>query len=116
MERLARSIGVAVCLLRLVPIYALPTDSEAEAFSARMQELVERISAQERELGEMKAQQAALMEHLERMRRASAPAPEHPQPESAAQAVSTAGGKSYFADHLRVGGYGSLRFEANDIG
>ena len=91
-------------------------EGDLDRLKSQMQALVQRSAALEKELSELKAQQAGLLEELEKMK--GAPAPAAPaarlQAESAAQAASTSEGKNWFAEHVRVGGYGSMRFEASD--
>ena len=117
MERLWRSMALVVFLLVAGNTGASAAEAETEALRKQMQALMERIAAQEKELKDLKAQQAALMEQIEKMPpKAAAPGGERLQAESAAQSASVGGGKSWFADRVRLGGYGSMRFEANDLG
>lgn len=127
MKRFWRSTLVVSLLFTLV-VRASGADPEVDRLRAEVQALLARIGAQEKELGEMKTQQAELMKKLDQMKSrapasaGAAAAPEAPiagerlQAESAAQSPSTSGGKGWFADRVRVGGYGSVRFEANDLG
>ena len=105
------------------PPASLAADADVESLKAQVQALVERVAAQEQELRDLKAEQARLALELDKKSRVSEvqepaspsqSAPRGIQPESAAQSASLAGGKDWFADHLRVGGYGSVRFETND--
>ena len=113
---LVASIG-AVCWMAGALQLCLAADPETENLKEQVRKLKDRIDAHERELNELKAQQEALRRQLEGHGSgdpaATAPAPAEqlqgePQPQ-------TAGGKNWLADHIIVGGYGSMRFEANNV-
>lgn len=94
--------------------------SELEALRAQVQALMGRVSAQERELAQLKAQQAVLRERLDRQGAVAAAPARAFVTEAQSQALTEpgaepAGVKSWLGDHVVVGGYGSMRFEANDL-
>ena len=111
-----------VCVFAGAACRAFAGDPDVEALRAQLQALMDRVSEQEKALEGLKAQQALLMEQLEKRASATAAlaaAPREPLPlraESAAKSPTTSRGKTWFADHVTVGGYGSVRFEANDLG
>lgn len=91
-----RLLGAAILLVG--PLVAGETGAQDPR--AEVRALTERIDAQEKELAELKAKQTALVQSLERNK-------EETVKQAEAQPAPA-------PNRLHIGGYGSLRFEAND--
>jgi hypothetical protein len=103
------ALTMAVCLAASIHTGAAADDLDAAKAQARA--LLERIAAQERELAALKAEQAALLERLEK-KASPAGEPQQPAPAQVAAPPPGKAERNWLADHVRLGGYGSVRFEA----
>jgi hypothetical protein len=89
-------------------------DPEVESMKSQLQALMDRVAEQEKQLHELKTAQATLMGLLEKRAGSSPAQAVEPRVESAAKSAAPEEGKSWYTDRLKVGGYGSMRFEASD--
>lgn len=105
-RRWVPGVGLLVWITLATPV-TRAADAETESLKIQMQALITRIEAQERELAELKDAQRALLERLEKKATPAPPA----APITAAAVPET---RNSLADHLKIGGYGSVRFETND--
>ena len=89
-------------------------DPELDALKAQMRELTERIAAQEKSLAELKTLQAGLFRKLDKTA-APAPAPAPAPALIQAESAPAATGRTWFTGRVRLGGYGSMRYEASNL-
>ena len=118
---------LAALLAGLIPPAWAQRSSPNPALEQRLTDLAAQVARQQQQIEALQRSQAQLLGEVQAARGGpvapAAPAPETPEPAAAPSEVRASrygdgpgsGGGINLADRVRIGGYGSVRFEANDV-